>query len=102
MRTNYYVPYARCATKPRQPWIRQLHEAYQRFPQRSKTNPWTTEYATMLGMLYRNAYGELPPVSRMRATYCLPEYHTIIRLFGDTATYYAGIQAAMEEGSCTT
>lgn len=51
--------------------------------------PWTAPSALALGRLYMQAWGQVPTPARMLATWSLPQYDTIIRLFGSCEAYQA-------------
>ena len=54
-------------------------------------HPWTADSVLMLGKLYVEAWGQIPTPARMLAAYALPQYGTIMRLFGTCEAFHAAI-----------
>lgn len=54
-------------------------------------HPWTAASALMLGKLYVEAWGQIPTPARMLAIYALPQYDTIMRLFGSCEAFHRAI-----------
>ncbi len=51
----------------------------------------TIEDCCMLGVLYHTAWGVLPTPGRLKAGWCMPDYLTIVGLFGDVIKYHVSI-----------
>ncbi len=51
----------------------------------------TIEDCCRLGIWYQQAWGALPTVARLKALYNMPNYYTIVDLFGDVIKYHVAI-----------
>lgn len=52
----------------------------------------TQENTLFLGGLYQAAWGVLPSAGRLKTSWCMPDYNTVVKLFGSIASYHAAIR----------
>lgn len=53
--------------------------------------------STMLGVAFYRVHGYLPHVHKMKKMWMLPDYETVVRLFGTKEAYYETITNALAE-----